>query len=58
MKKILQKLSSQVKRSNVKLPKISDESPKIQDNNIAINHGVIYEEFNPSLRSKTKPRKV
>jgi hypothetical protein len=58
MKKILQKLSSQVKRSNVKLPKTSDESPKIQDNNIAINNGVIYEEFNSSLRSKIKPRKI
>jgi|APCry1669191860_1035381.scaffolds.fasta_scaffold80350_2 hypothetical protein len=58
MKNILQKLSSQVKRVNVKLPKINEESPKIQDNNIAINNGVIYEESDSSLRSKTKPRKI
>ena len=56
--KILDKLSSQIKGSDVKLPKNVEESPKIQDNNQAINNGVINEESNSSLRSTSKPRTV
>ena len=54
--KFLKKLTSQIKGSSVKLPKNPIESPKIQDNNQAINNGVINEESNISLRSTGKTR--
>lgn len=56
--KILDKLSSQIKDSNVKLPKNVEESPKIQDNNQAIYNGAIDEKSTTNLRSKGSTRTV
>ena len=43
----------QIKQSNVKLPKKVVKPQKIQDNNQAINNGVINEKSTSSLRSKS-----
>jgi hypothetical protein len=51
--KIIDKLTSQVKKSNVKLPK-SIRPHKITDDNQSINNGVIHEEHSVCLRSATK----
>ena len=56
--KILDKLSSQIKGSNVKLPKSVEDSPKIQDNNQAINNGAINEKSTSNLRSTSPTRSV
>ena len=57
--KILTILNLQIKDSDVKLPKISAKSPKIQDNNQAINNGAINEsEPKSSLRSKAKAKQI
>ena len=48
--------TSQILKSNVKLPSKEDESPKIQDNNQAITNGVINEESTTGLRSGIKTR--
>ena len=58
LNKILDKLSSQIKGSNVKLPKNVEESPKIQDNNQAIYNGAINEKSTSNLRSTSSTRKV
>jgi hypothetical protein len=50
MKKLLKLMASQIKTSGVTLP-ISDTPHKIQDNNLAIHNGVIYEESNAGMRS-------
>ena len=50
LKKMLVQMASQIKVSGVKLP-VSDKPHKIQDNNLAIHNGVIYEKSNASLRS-------
>lgn len=50
--KILRKLTSQVKKPNVKLPK-SIKPHKITDDNQSINNGVINERYSVCLRSKT-----
>ena len=52
--KLLDILNSQININSVKLPKNLTRSPKIQDNNQAINNGVINEESNSSLRSTSK----
>lgn len=53
------KLDSQIKSNSVKLPIISKKSHIIYDINLSITNGIINEsESNPSLRSKTKPRKT
>ncbi len=56
---ILSILNLQIKNSDVKLPKISAKSPKIQDNNQAIHNGAINEsESKLNLRSKTKAKQI
>ena len=57
--KILSILNLQIRNSDVKLPKISAKSPKIQDNNQAIHNGAINEsESESNLRSKAKARQI
>jgi hypothetical protein len=51
--KIVDKLTSKVQRSNVKLPKIK-KPHKITDDNQSINNGVINEKYPVCLRSPTK----
>jgi len=51
--KILDKLASQVRKSNVKLPK-RIKPHKITDDNQSINNGVINERHSVCLRSQTK----
>ncbi len=51
--KIVDKLASKIKRSNVKLPK-SVKPHKIKDDNQSINNGVINEKYPVCLRSPTK----
>lgn len=51
--KILDKLTSKIKRSNVKLPK-SIKPHKIKDDNQSINNGVINEKYPVCLRSPVK----
>lgn len=51
--KIIDKLASQVKRPNVKLPQ-SSKPHKITDDNQSINNGVINEKYSFCLRSATK----
>lgn len=58
LQKILDKLASQIKGSDVKLPKDVEESPKIQDNNQAIYNGAINEKSTTNLRSKSSARSV
>lgn len=53
---ILATFASQIKKSNVKLPK-SVKPHKIQDDNQSIHNGVIHEKTEPSLRSKVKRTK-
>lgn len=50
--RILGKLNRQIKNSNVKLLKKVVDSPKIQDNNQAINNGIINEKITFDVRSK------
>jgi hypothetical protein len=51
--KILDKLASQIRKSNVKLPK-SKKPHKITDDNQSINNGVIHERYSVCLRSPIK----
>ena len=51
--KILDVLNLQIKQPSAKLPKKVVKSPKIQDNNQAINLGAINEKSTSSVRSKT-----
>lgn len=51
--KILDVLNLQIKQPSDKLPKKVVKSPKIQDNNQAINLGAINEKSTSSVRSKT-----
>jgi hypothetical protein len=55
--RIMTTFASQLKKSNVKLPKKSEKPHKIQDDNQSIHNGVIHEKFEPSLRSKVKRTK-
>lgn len=50
--RILGKLNRQIKNSSVKLLKKVVDSPKIQDNNQAINNGIINEKITFDVRSK------
>lgn len=50
IKKFMKLMASQIKTSGATLPK-SDAPHKIQDNNLAIHNGVIYEESDASMRS-------
>ena len=50
--KILDVLNLQIKQPNDKLPKKVVETPKIQDNNQAINLGAINEKSTTSVRGK------
>lgn len=52
--KILDVLNLQIKQPSDKLPKKVVKSPKIQDNNQAINLGAINEKSTSSVRSKSK----
>ena len=57
--KIIGIFGYQLHKSDVKLPKNSVKSPKIQDNNQAINNGAINEsEPKSNLRSKAKTQQV
>ena len=57
--KIIGLFGYQIHKSNVKLPKKPVPSPKIQDNNQAINNGAINESKPKSnLRSKAKTQQV
>ena len=57
--KIIGLFGYQLHKSDVKLPKKSVMSPKIQDNNQAINNGAINESKPKSnLRSKAKTQQV
>lgn len=56
MKKYLAVLTSQIKRSSVKLA-VNDIPHKITDDNQSITDGVIHEKSTDSLRSQVKPRK-
>ena len=58
LKDLINKWTSQINTSSVKLPKNAIESPKIQDNNQAISNGAINEKSNSSLRSGSKTRSV
>jgi hypothetical protein len=58
LKDLIQKWTSQINTSSVKLPKNAIESPKIQDNNQAISNGAINEKSNSSLRSGSKTGSV
>lgn len=49
--KIFDIMTSQIKKSSVKLPKKRIDTHKITDNNQAIHNGVINEESDISLRS-------
>lgn len=51
--KIVDKLASQIKKPNVKLPKVG-KPHKIKDDNQSINNGVIHERYSVCLRSPTK----
>jgi hypothetical protein len=53
LNKILDKLSSQIRKTNVKLPKIV-KPHKITDDNQSINNGVIHERNPVCLRSPIK----
>jgi hypothetical protein len=56
--KIIQHLYSQIRVSNVTLPKIVEKTPTIiQDNNQSIHNGVINEINEPDLRGKSQPKK-
>lgn len=55
---LLAKISSQIKKSNVKLPNKIFTPHKIKDNNQSISDGVINEESNSNLRSQSKPRSI
>ena len=54
--KIFDIMTSQIKKSGVKLPKKRIDTHKIQDNNQAIHNGVINEESDISLRSSSTTR--
>ena len=56
--KIINVLSTQIRKDNVKLPNKEVSHPTIHDNNQAINNGVINEKHNSSLRSKSKSRSI
>jgi len=57
--KIIGLFGYQIHKSNVKLPKKPVPSPKIQDNNQAINNGAINESKPKSnLRSKVKAQPI
>lgn len=58
IQKFLTKISSQIKKSNVKLPNKTVTPHKIKDNNQSISDGVINEKSNLSLRSAGKPRTI
>lgn len=51
-------LTSQIKKSDVKLPTSNKKSPTIHHNNQAINNGVIHEEPTNSLRSKSSFNRI
>jgi hypothetical protein len=53
--KLLYILTSQVKQSNVKLPKVNIPH-KIKDDNQSIHNGVIHEKLNISMRSGSKTK--
>jgi hypothetical protein len=53
--KLFDLLTSQVNKSNVKLP-VEDTPHKITDDNQSIQHGVIHEKLNTNMRSKSKSR--
>ena len=54
LKKLLSCLTSQIKKSSVKLP-AADKPHKIKDDNQSIHNGVIYEKLDSSLRGESKP---
>lgn len=58
LSKILDVLNLQIKQPSDKLPKKVAKSPKIQDNNQAINLGAINEKSTSSVRSKTPTRNI
>jgi hypothetical protein len=51
IKAILNKLSSQIRKPNVKLPTKPLRPEKIQDNNQSIEYGAINEKSNVGVRS-------
>ena len=53
LKKMLDKLTLQIYKPTVKLPK-SNKPHKIKDNNQSVKNGVINEKTSSSLRSKVK----
>lgn len=55
IKNLLDILTSQVKRSNVKLPKVNIPH-KITDDNQSINNGVIHEKLDTNMRSGSKSK--
>ena len=55
---LLTKISTQIRKSNVKLPNKIQTPHKIKDNNQSISDGVINEESNFNLRSESKPRPI
>lgn len=54
IKKALAYLSSQVKSSNVNIPKVLEKPHKIQDDNQSIHNGVVNEKSDSNLRSAGK----
>jgi hypothetical protein len=58
LKKVLATLTSQITTVGVKVPKPTEKSHKITDDNQAFRNGVIYEKSAASdLRSEVKPKK-
>ena len=58
LNKVLDLLNLQIKQPDAKLPKKVVKSPKIQDNNQAINLGAINEKSTSNVRSKSPTRTV
>lgn len=57
LNKIMDIMTSQIKKSDVKLPKNTIAPHKITDDNQAIHNGVINEESTVHLRSTSSTRK-
>ena len=57
LNKIMDIMTSQIKKSNVTLPKKCVDTHKITDDNQAIHNGVINEESTVHLRSTSSTRK-